>query len=129
MEETLNQREMLARLNVETIDIESSKIAHEVLDYNKRTNKNVRFGAIYFSTDYLRKKHEFATNFRYDLSLERTALAKKKKDEILYRICKIITEYLDSYEYRRKPFHCSELFSITKRVFVPEHNKLAVINK
>lgn len=97
MEETLIQRDIFERLDIETIDIESSKIAYGVASYNIQKNKNVKFGAIYFSTDYLRKNHELNSLFKYDLSVKRTPLIKEKKNEILSQIFLVIKGHLNGY--------------------------------
>ena len=89
MEETFKQRDSFERHKIETIDIESSKIAQAVALYNLKSDKKVKFGAIHFSSDYLRKADEIEESLEFDLSTERDRL-RKEKDRIMTEIYEII---------------------------------------
>ena len=99
MEETLHQRELMSEHNVDTIDIESSKIAYGIARYNAQTGGKVRFGAIHYSTDYLRMRHELYEKFEYDLSVKSSTFLKGKKNKILEQISVILQEYVNSYTH------------------------------
>lgn len=90
MEETFGQREVFDRRKVETIDIESSKIAQAIASYNLTTDKKVKFGAIHFASDYLRKTNEIKEDFEFDLSTKRIAKLYGKKDKMLIEIFQVI---------------------------------------
>lgn len=94
MEETFGQREIFDRRKVETIDIESSKIAQAIASYNLTTDKKVKFGAIHFASDYLRKVSEIKDNFEFDLSTKRIAKLYGKKDKMLIEIFRVIKHHV-----------------------------------
>jgi len=94
MEETFGQREVFGRRKVETIDIESSKIAQAVASYNLTADKKVKFGAIHFASDYLRKTSEIQDNFEFDLSTKRIAKLYGKKDKMLIEIFQVIKDHV-----------------------------------
>lgn len=71
MEETFRQRENFSKQRIETIDIESSKIAQAVALYNLSNKTKVKFGAIHFSSDYLKKPGELDEKLEVDLSTDR----------------------------------------------------------
>ena len=94
MEETFKQRNNLKNLNVETIDIESSKIAQAVSNFNINSEAKARFGAIHFSTDYLKSDDEIDLSPKYDLSTERMDRANCKKDIILNKIYELVRHHI-----------------------------------
>jgi hypothetical protein len=94
MEETFAQREVFDSLSIETIDIESSKIAQAVGLYNSLEDRQVKFGAIHFSSDYLRRSDEISESFEFDLSTKRIPKVKDRKMEILSEIFGIIRGHL-----------------------------------
>ncbi len=94
MEETFKQRNDLKCLNVETIDIESSKIAQAVASFNGNSALKVRFGAIHFSSDYLKSENEIDLSPKYDLSTERMPQADHKKKLILNKIYELVRQHI-----------------------------------
>ncbi|MEK7102049.1 MAG: hypothetical protein AAB912_00265, partial [Patescibacteria group bacterium] len=96
MEETFKQRNNLKDLNVETIDIESSKIAQAVSNFNTNSEFKVKFGAIHFSTDYLKSEDEINLSPKYDLSTERMPQSNLKKDRILNKIYELVRQHIMS---------------------------------
>jgi ADP-ribose pyrophosphatase YjhB (NUDIX family) len=93
MEETFNQRESFSRQKIETIDIESSKIAQAVALYNFTNKAKIMFGAIHFSSDYLKKSGESDEGLDVDLSTDRDNL-KHYKQTILNEIYFIIKKHV-----------------------------------
>jgi 8-oxo-dGTP diphosphatase len=94
MEETFGQREVFNRRKVETIDIESSKIAQAIASYNLTADEKVKFGAIHFASDYLRKTSEIKDDFEFDLSTKRVAKLHGKKDRMLIEIFEVIKRHM-----------------------------------
>ncbi|MBI2439196.1 MAG: NUDIX domain-containing protein [Candidatus Moranbacteria bacterium] len=93
MEETFTQREHFSKQKVHTIDIESSKIARAVALYNITNKTKIKFGAIHFSSDYLKKLEESEQNVGIDLSTNREDL-KYRKQNILNEIFYIIKRHI-----------------------------------
>ena len=93
MEETFAQRESFSKQKVDTIDIESSKIARAVALYNMTNKAWVKFGAIHFSSDYLKKMGESDQSIEIDLSTDRENL-KYRKQNILNEIFYIIKKHI-----------------------------------
>ena len=93
MEETFTQRESFSKNKIDTIDIESSKIARAVALYNLTNKTKVRFGAIHFSSDYLKKFREPNQSLEMDLSTNREDL-KYRKQNILNNIFYIIKKHI-----------------------------------
>lgn len=91
MEETFSQRENFSKKRIETIDIESSKIAQAVALYNFSNKTKVRFGAIHFSSDYLKKPGESEESVEVDLSTDRSSLKNYKQNMLneIYHIIKM----------------------------------------
>lgn len=96
MEETFKQRNNLKDLNVDTIDIESSKIAQAVSNFNISSELKVKFGAIHFSSDYLKSEDEINLSPEYDLSTERMPQSNLKKDRILNKIYELVRQHIMS---------------------------------
>lgn len=94
MEETFGQRDIFNRRSIETIDIESSKIAQAIATYNLVVEKGVKFGAIHFASDYLRRASELKEDFEFDLSTKRIAKLYRKKDRMLIEIFEVIKHHL-----------------------------------
>ena len=84
------------RKKIDTIDIESSKIARAVALYNFTNKAKVRFGAIHFSSDYLKKFGESDQSLGVDLSTDRGNL-KYRKQNILNEIYYIIKKHILLY--------------------------------
>ncbi len=93
MEETFSQREALSKRKIETIDIESSKIAQAIALYNFTNKTKIKFGAIHFSSDYLKKFRESDKNFEVNLSTDRIDL-KYYKQRILNEIYYITKKHI-----------------------------------
>lgn len=93
MEETFRQRENFSKQRIETIDIESSKIAQAVALYNLSNKTKVKFGAIHFSSDYLRKIGESDEKLEVDLSTDRGDV-KNHKQNILNEIFDVIRKHI-----------------------------------
>jgi ADP-ribose pyrophosphatase YjhB (NUDIX family) len=93
MEETFLQRENFSKQRIETIDIESSKIAQAVALYNLSNKTKVKFGAIHFSSDYLKKPRESDEKLEVDLSTDRSNL-KRYKQSILNEIFDITKKHI-----------------------------------
>ncbi len=93
MEETFAQRKNLSQKKVDTIDIESSKIARAVALYNLANKAKVKFGAIHFSSDYLKKPDEVGNGADLDLATNREELEYRKKS-ILIEISSVIKKHL-----------------------------------
>lgn len=93
MEETFHQRESFSKQRIETIDIESSKIAQAVVLSNLSNKTKVKFGAIHFSSDYLKRPGESDGEFGVDLSTDRSNL-KSHKQNMLNEIFDIIKKHI-----------------------------------
>jgi ADP-ribose pyrophosphatase YjhB (NUDIX family) len=93
MEETFRQRESFSKQRIETIDIESSKIAQAVALYNLSNKTKVKFGAIHFSSDYLKKLGESDEALEVDLSTNRNNL-KNYKQSMLNEIFDVIKKHI-----------------------------------
>jgi ADP-ribose pyrophosphatase YjhB (NUDIX family) len=93
MEETFAQRESFSKKKIDTIDIESSKIARAVALYNLANKTKVKFGAIHFSSDYLKRFGEGNQSSDVDLSTDRENL-RHKKQSILTEISSIIKKHI-----------------------------------
>lgn len=93
MEETFRQRENFSEQRIETIDIESSKIAQAVALYNLSNKTKVKFGAIHFSSDYLKKSGESDEKLEVDLSTDRSDL-KSHKQNMLNEIFDVIKKHI-----------------------------------
>lgn len=93
MEETFAQRESLSQKKIDTIDIESSKIARAVALYNLTNKSKVKFGAIHFSSDYLKKQNEVDNSVDIDLATSREELEHRKKN-ILIEISFVIKKHI-----------------------------------
>src|SRR3989344_4553422 len=67
LEEDYLQRKITVELGITSIDNEISQIAFAVSRFNKEYNKNPRFFALHFATDYLRsdKKRAEKTNLAF----------------------------------------------------------------
>lgn len=73
---------------IETVDIESSKIADAVARYNKENGRNVGFGAIHYSSDFVGKPDD---NFNsYNLTNEHDKDPQSWKDAVLADIFEVI---------------------------------------
>ncbi len=93
MEETFRQCENFSKQRIETIDIESSKIAQAVALYNLSNKTKVKFGAIHFSSDYLKKSGESDEKLEVDLSTDRGDL-KSHKQNMLNEIFDVIKKHI-----------------------------------
>ncbi len=95
MEETFAQRESFSKKKIDTIDIESSKIARAVALYNLANQATVKFGAIHFSSDYLKKSTDTDASTDLDLATNREDLRHRKQNilmEIFFIIKKHVSE-------------------------------------
>ena len=61
---------------------------------NKEYNKNARFVALHFATDYLRSDKERAEKTIFDLSNNRSKIAQEKKMRMIEKIGKLLIQYL-----------------------------------
>lgn len=77
-----------------TLDLEVSKIARAILEYNQLHKKEVRFTPIHWTTDYLRTKSEANFDTKFDLVNGDSKAALEKKKELLHRIHNILIAYL-----------------------------------
>ena len=93
LEEDYKLRDILDRWNVNTLDNEISQIANTISEVN-RGNDDISFSAIHFATDYIRRQKERDMKTAFDLSNNRTMLAKEKKTLIQLRISKHLLHYL-----------------------------------
>lgn len=93
MEETFAQRDGFSKRKIDTIDIESSKIARAVALYNFANKTKVKFGAIHFSSDYLKKLEEPDQGLAVNLSTDRESL-KYQKQNILSEIYHIVKKHI-----------------------------------
>lgn len=94
LEETHTQRIILEKENIESIDIESSKIGLAIEDYNISYQKNVKFGSIHFVSDYLRKEKELEIHLPIDLTSNKSQELNQKKKDILSKIVLIVVDHL-----------------------------------
>lgn len=84
----------LAHSIASSLDLEVSKIAEVVADYNLLHNREVPFTPIHWVTDYLRTKEEADLDTGFDLSNGDSKSSKEKKEMILKRIYYFLTAYL-----------------------------------
>lgn len=84
----------LAHSVASSLDLEVSKIARVVAEYNLLNNKQVPFTPIHWVTDYLRTKEEADLDTGFDLSNGDSKPSKEKKVVILKRIYHFLTAYL-----------------------------------
>lgn len=89
LEQTYKQRELLSKMNVNSIDNEISQMAKII--YNKGSKTN--FFALHFPTDYLRKDTEKDLCTNFDLSNNRESMAISKKNEIIKEISYYLYQY------------------------------------
>jgi 8-oxo-dGTP diphosphatase len=94
MEETFTQRNHFEDAKIDTIDIESSKMAQGIALYNLNAEMKVAFGSIHFASDYVRKKEDRKRIFEFDLSTKRSPMAQDKKNKILAEIFITIRTHL-----------------------------------
>lgn len=94
LEEDYIQRKITTELKISSIDNEISQIAFAVSRYNKEYNKDTKFTALHFATDYLRNDKERGERTIFDLSNNRLRKAQKKKKEMIEKIGKLLVQYL-----------------------------------
>lgn len=94
LEEDYLQRNVAGEVSASSIDNEISQMADTINDHNRQGSSEVRFSAIHFATDYVRKKSERHIHVPLNLSNNRTAVAREKKMAMLEHIC---TTYLCPY--------------------------------
>ena len=94
LEEDYLQRKITVELGITSIDNEISQIAFAVSRFNKEYNKNARFVALHFATDYLRNDKERAEKTIFDLSNNRSKIAQEKKMRMIEKIGKLLIQYL-----------------------------------
>jgi hypothetical protein len=88
LEEDYLQRHAADELAAASIDNEISQMACTIVDHNRRTASRVRFAAVHFATDYIRKQSERHMSVQLNLSTNRTAVASERKAAIIERICR-----------------------------------------
>ncbi len=79
-----------------SLDLEVSKIAKAISEYNQQYNKEIAFIPIHWATDYIRTKKEAKLDTGFDLANGDSKCAKKKKSIILKEIYQLLTLYLMS---------------------------------
>lgn len=79
-----------------SLDLEVSKIAKVIAEYNQRHNKVITFIPIHWVTDYIRTKEEAELITGFDLANGDSKSAKEEKSIILEEIYQILTTYLMS---------------------------------
>lgn len=95
LEEDYAQREQTTLLNAQSIDNEISQIARAVADHNASRGATVKFSAIHFATDYIRRDDERSVETRYDLANARTPDAQEARERMLDRIAhEVVVPYL-----------------------------------
>lgn len=77
-----------------TLDLEVSKIARAILEYNQLHKKEVKFTPVHWTTDYLRTKSEANFDTGFDLANGDSKAALEKKKELLNRIYNFVIAYL-----------------------------------
>jgi hypothetical protein len=77
-----------------TLDLEVSKIAKAILEYNQLHKKEVKFTPVHWSTDYLRTKSEANFDTGFDLANGDSKAALENKKELLNRIYNFVIAYL-----------------------------------
>lgn len=94
----------LAHTVASSLDLEVSKIAQVIAEYNLLNNKQIPFTPVHWVTDYLRTKEEVHLDTGFDLSNGDSKTSKEKKRAILKRIYQFVTAYLLStdLEFKRK---------------------------
>lgn len=100
MEETFAQRDLLEKFGVDTIDIESSKIAQGISLYNHTAGEKVRFGSIHFASDYLRKREDLNSIPEVDLSTARSVATQSMKRKILTDMYGVISRHISRQQIR-----------------------------
>lgn len=88
LDETNHFLETARAHHIETVDIESSKIAKAIADYNDRYNCNINFGAIHYASDYVGLPDIVFTS--YNLSNEHDKNPQTWKDAVLQDIFNVI---------------------------------------
>ena len=69
-------------------------MAQAVSNYNLKFTKNIKFGGLYFATDYLRASKEAKLNLKFDMANSRSKVARKEKAKILKQIIELLIKYL-----------------------------------
>ena len=93
MNETFEQRQNLIKFGTDTIDIESSKIAQAVSEFNHDNNTSIKFSSIQFASDYIRGDLQKDEVGKVDLTTEREQLIYLKKN-ILLKIMDLIANHI-----------------------------------
>lgn len=78
-----------------SLDLEVSKIAKVISEYNQRYNAEITFIPIHWATDYIRTKEEANLDTGFDLANGDSKCAKKKKSIILEEIYQLLLTYFD----------------------------------
>jgi 8-oxo-dGTP pyrophosphatase MutT (NUDIX family) len=90
LEETDEFLESIRSYHVETVDIESAKIAEAISVYNQSHDTEVRYGSIHYASDYVGKPDSESRS--YNLSNEHDKNPQVWKDAVLGDIFNIIAE-------------------------------------
>lgn len=94
LEEDYTQREIISELKINSIDNEISQMAFAVSRFNKEYCKETKFIALHFATDYIRNNSERAEKTNFDLSNNRSKMARQKKMEMIEKIGELLVKYL-----------------------------------
>lgn len=94
LEEDYVQREIISELKINSIDNEISQMAFAVSKFNKEYDKDIKFIALHFATDYIRHNNERAEKTNFDLSNNRSKMAQEKKMEMIEKIGELLIKYL-----------------------------------
>lgn len=95
LEEDYHQRALAQWLRVNSIDNEIACMAAAIADHNASSGRSVRFSAVHFATDYIRREDERSLRTQYDLARMRAPEARSARRRILDRIaCDVLGPYL-----------------------------------
>lgn len=94
VEEDYTQRNVAASLGISSIDNEISQVAYAIDQFNRQFNREVSYTAMHFATDYIRKPHERGVEMDFDLSNNRSEVARGKKATMVDAIGLELLTYL-----------------------------------
>lgn len=90
LEEDYEQRNVVAEYKAKSIDNEISQMVKAISAFNDSNTFKVKFSAVHFATDYVRKQKDRTRRTSHDLEKNRTMKAKGAKRRIIQKIAKEI---------------------------------------
>lgn len=96
MEEDYRQREVAAVLGAASIDNELAQMAVAVDEWNRRNDRTVRFSALHYASDYLRRADEVGWQVPFSLARGRTQDARRRRQAAELLVGDCLQDYLGS---------------------------------